>query len=314
MVLEIATVALEQHKARQELKMATDGFHETEGRAIVPLRAAIRRAEELNLSAEVLAPAHAALAEEERRSQAMAAELAAATAGDDPEALRLALRRCAEAGPHPNGTLERRIARARAALRRMLALQLAAPVKSSDPKAAKPLESRRASKRPRPSGHEVAAGFGGRAVSARLECARGPGLRVEPCHAICFGASPSSELQTLRPLQLTNTSCNRVAFKVKLICREFYLVWPRCCGTLLPGEVRSLQVALKPNWREMPPGSRRLVVHEMQVGPEEDVPRSAWSYMRERTMEHKIRIIFGEEEGSRSSPSLSLGHDPDNLD
>lgn len=313
MVLEIATVALERNKARQELKMATVGLHETEGRALVPLRAAIRRAEELNLSAEVLEPARSALAEEERRSEAMAAELAAATAGDDPEMLRAALRRCAEAGPHPHGTLERRIARARAALRRLLALQLASPVKSPDTKATKPLESRRASKRPRPSDDKVAASFGERAVSARLECAREPGLRVEPCHGICFGTSPSSELQTLRPLQLTNTSCNRIAFKVKLICREFYLVLPRCCGTLLPREVMSLQVALKPNWREMPPGSRRLVVHEMQVGPEEEIPRNAWSYMRERTMEHKIRILLGEEEGLQRQ-SLSLGHVPDNLD
>jgi len=210
----------------------------------------------------------------------------------------------------------------------MLVLQQAAPIKYADPKAAKPLESRRAAKRPWPSDQEfgnpchkrqawmskVAAGPGERAAIAKLGCGQGPGLLVEPCHAICFGASPSAEQQTFRPLKLTNASGNRVAFKVKLTCREFYLVLPRCCGTLYPGEVRELQVALRPNWQEMPAGSRRLMVHEMQVGAEEEVPRGAWSYMRERTTQHKIRISFGEAAGSRSRSRSACGFEPDNLD
>jgi len=327
-VLELASITLEQNRVRQELKMATGGFHETEGRAIAPLRAAIRRAEELKLPADVLAPARTALAEEERRSQVMAAELAAATAGDNPEELRAALRRCAEVGPDPDGTLGRRVARARAALRRMLVLQQAVPIKCADPKTAKPLESRRAAKRLRPSDLEfwspchkrpaemskMVAGSVEHAPISKLWCGQGPGLCVEPCHSIFFGVSPSTEQQTLRSLKLTNASGTRIAFKVKLTCREFYLVLPRCCGTLCPGEVRELQLALKPNWQEMPSGSRRLMVHEMQVGPEEEVPRGAWSYMRERITQHKVRISFGDETGSRSRSRSACGYEPDNLD
>jgi len=317
---------LEQNRARQELKMATGGLHETEGRAIVPLRAAIRKAEELKLPVDVLAPARSALAEEERRSQVMAAELAAATAGDNPDELRAALRRCAEVGPDPDGTLGRRIARARAALRRMLVLQQAVPIKCAE----KPLESRRAAKRLRPSDREfwspchkrpaemskmVAASGDHAAISKKLWSGQGAaGLCVEPRDAILFGVSPSTEQQTLRSLTLTNASGARIAFKVKLTCREFYLVLPRCCGTLCPGEVRELQLALRPNWQEMPSGSRRLMVHEMQVGPEEEVPRGAWSHMRERITQHKVRISFGDEAGSRSRSRSACGYEPDNLD
>lgn len=324
-VLEIASIHLAQHKARQELKLATEGFHETEGRAMVPLRAAIRRAEELGVSEEYLSPARAAVAEDERRSQVVAAELVAATAGDNPDLLRAALRRCMEvSGSEPDGVLEKRMLRARGALRKMIALQRAAPIKSVDPK---PTESlRESAKRARPLEHEDRNPRPKKETerpAAELEPERKPsgcGLRVEPGRMICFGASPSSEEQTIRPLRLVNDSDSRVAFKVKLTFREFYLVRPRCCGTLRPGESRDLQVSLAPSWQEMGPGKRRLVVHEMPVGPAEEVPRSAWNYMRERTREHRLRVFIGAQtsssssRSSRSRSSSACGFAPADLD
>jgi len=277
-VLDMAAAALERVRARKGLKLAIKSFHGASVDGVDVLRAAIQRADALGVSPQILAPARSALTKNHR-----AAEL------------------------DPACHMATRMSRAHAGVRKMRVLD-GEPAAGSIAADWTPLDSchKESSERSQDSGPERS---GKRrrletlglepadpkelVVEASLKPERGRKLRVEPGCVISFGPSPSSERQTTRPLRLINTSGSRAAFKVKLTHREFYLVVPRCCGTLFPGEARDLQIALKPNWRSIGPGSRRLVVLEMAVGPEEEVPRKAWRYMRERVKEHRLRIEVG---------------------
>jgi len=201
-------------------------------------------------------------------------------------------RKVAKARTEQGGSLERKVAKARTELRRLSVLQSSA----ADPKAVK---SEVVSQEKRK--HSGAESANKRLsvekdslVDAESKREQDCMLQISPSQGICFGARPSEERKTMRPLRLVNSSSSRVAFKVKLTQREFYLVEPRCCGALFPGEVRDLRVVLKPMWQKMGLGSRRLVVQEMVVGPVEEVPRNIWKDMRERVLEHRIDIVFGE--------------------
>lgn len=217
-----------------------------------------------------------------------------AMASNNSHLLRVALARYDEVRgvPEQGGSLERKVAKARTELRRLSVLQSSA----ADPKAVK---SEVVSQEKRK--HSGAESANKRLsvekdslVDAESKREQDCMLQISPSQGICFGARPSEERKTMRPLRLVNSSSSRVAFKVKLTQREFYLVEPRCCGALFPGEVRDLRVVLKPMWQKMGLGSRRLVVQEMVVGPVEEVPRNIWKDMRERVLEHRIDIVFGE--------------------